>query len=599
MSKGKFESSKARPSAARKRTGKKSIALPIVIAVAALAALGIGIAILTGCMNKVPEVIPDKVSICGVDLSGMTEEEAVAALQAGVSDQLAKDMTVDMGEDAEPIVLRASDTKVTLDCEKAAAAARRATFDEEGNCEIKTESFIQLDEDFLKSTAKQAVETYSRELQQPKVEEKTEKVETEGENGKKETKEEKQLVITLGVDQRSFTEDEFSALVHDSYAKLDFAPVMKYAEEGKADPVDVDALAEQYCVEPVDAAYDPNTFDITPDVPGYGFDVEELKAQIAEAEPGAELIVPLTEIEAEATAEKLKSSLFADVLGACDTAHTNIPARTNNLDLACKAINGTVIMPGQIFSFNNVVGQRTTAKGYKEAIAYVSGKSVPEVGGGVCQVASTIYSACLYADLEIIESHAHQFFVTYVNPGMDATIYWNSLDYQFRNNTPYPLRIDASVHDGRVWVSIKGTNTKDYTVKMSWELLSTTGWNTVEQEIKPGDPYSNGEVITTPYTGYKYVTYMSKYDLSGKLISTEQVRVSTYSARDKVIAVSGTPETESTEPTSSSSTTEPTEPTTPPTEPTTPPTEPTSPPTEPPTDPPAPPPSEDPAPDEG
>ena len=576
MSRGKFEA--GRGSASAKRRGKgSSLILPIGIGAAALAVLGIGIWLLVKG-TSVPETIPANVSICGVELGGMTEEEAVTALTAALPAQFSQDMTVDMGEDTEPVVLRASEINASVDPAAAAAAARRASVSADGTAVLDTASFVRLNEDYLKTAAKQAVEDYSRELQQPKVEEVSEmrEVEVTQEDGTK-VKEEKKfvnLVITTGVDQHSFTEKEFSACVRDGYAALNFTPAISYTDGEKADPVDVDGLAEKYCTEPVNAVFDPKTFDITPDVPGYGFDAEELKAQLAAAKPGEEVVVPLTEIEAEATAEKLKSSLFADVLGECDTPHTWINDRTHNLELACAAIDGTVLMPGEVFSFNDVVGERTKAKGYREAIVYVSGQSVPETGGGVCQVASTIYSACLYADLEIIESYAHQFFVTYVNPGMDATIYWKSLDYKFRNNTAYPMRIDASVHDGRVWVKLMGTDTKDYTVKITWEMLSKTPWETVEQEIKPDDPYKPGEEITSPYTGYRYVTYMSKYDLDGNLISKTQIRVSTYSKRDKVIAVA--PEEDPTDPT--------TEPTTPPTEPTTPPTEPTEP-TTPPTEP--------------
>lgn len=576
MSKGKFEA--GRSSASAKRRGKgMNLALPIGIGAAALAVLGIGIWLLVKG-SSVPETIPANVSICNVELGGMTEEEAVKALTAALPERFSQDMSVDMGEDEAPVILHAEQINASIDPAAAAAAARRATFAPDGSVILDTESFVRTDNAYLKTTAEQAVTDYSRELQQPSVEEVSEmrEVEVKLEDGKteKQQKEFKNLVITTGVDQHSFTEKDFCTCVRDAYVRLDFAPKLSYTDGEVADPVDVDALSEKYCIEPIDAVFDPETFEVTPDVPGYGFDAEELKLQLADAKPGEEILVVLTELEAEATAEKLKSSLFADVLGECDTPHTWINDRTHNLELACAAIDGTILMPGEVFSFNNVVGERTKAKGYREAIVYVSGQSVPETGGGVCQVASTIYSACLYADLEIVESYAHQFFVTYVNPGMDATIYWKSLDYKFRNNTAYPMRIDASVHDGRVWVKLMGTNTKDYTVKMSWEMISKTNWETVEQEIKPGDPYKPGEEITSPYTGYKYVTYMSKYDMDGNLISKTQVRVSNYSKRDKVIAVA--PEEDPTEPTE-----QPTEPTAPPTEPTTPPTEPTTPPTDP------------------
>lgn len=577
MSTGKFQSGRN----GRRRVKKKNnILLPILLGVAALAILVVGIVVLT--QNKNSSIVPDNVKICGVDLSGMTEGEAAKALKAAVTeDMFAQDMVINMGEDEEPVTLSADRAMVTVDTEAAAKAACNATFDENGNCVLDT-SFVKIDEDYLNEIADQAVTNYSHELQQTTIEEgkETREVEVELEDGKteKQKQEVNTLTITPGIDERKFSADDFKKCVRNAYAFLNFAPEMTYTENEKAEPVDVDALVEKYCIEPINAEFDPDTFEIKPDTPGFGFDPEELKTQLAELKPGESVTVILEPIEAEATAETLKNSLFADELGECDTAHTYNNDRTTNLKLACEAIDGTILMPGQVFSFNDIVGERTKAKGYKEAIAYVSGKSVPETGGGVCQVASTIYSACLYADLEIIESYAHQFFVTYVNPGMDATIYWKSLDYKFRNNTPYPIRIDASCHDGRVWVSIKGTNTKDYTVKITWELISTTAWETVEHVIKPGEDYKPGEVINTPYTGYKYVTYMNKYDLDGNLISTTKIRTSNYSKRDKEIAVA--PEEETTE--TEKPTTEPTEkPTEPPTEPTEPPVDPTDPPEDP------------------
>ncbi len=578
MSTGKFQAGR---NGRRKAKKKNNVLLPIVLGMLALAILVVGIVVLTG--NKNNGTVPDNVKICGVDLSGMTQGEAEKALDAAVTDDMfAEDMVINMGEDQEPVTIAADRANVHIDTKAAAKAACNASFDAEGNLVMDT-SFVKVDEDYLKQTADQAVATYSRDLQQTTIEETSEmrEVEVELDDGTKEKQEVefKNLVITPGIDEQKFTADDFAKCVRDAYAALNFAPDMKYPGNEKAEPVDVDALVEQYCVEPINAEFDPETFEIKPDVPGFGFDPEELRKQLEEAKPGESVTVVLDKIEADTTAKVLEESLFADELGECDTAHTNNSDRTTNLRLACEAIDGTILLPGEVFSFNQVVGERTKAKGYREAIAYVSGKSVPETGGGVCQVASTIYSACLYADLEIVQAVEHQFFVTYVNPGMDATIYWPNLDFKFRNNTDYPIRIDASCHDGRVWVSLKGTNTRDYTVKIVWKLLSTTAWETVEHVIKPGEDYKPGEVINTPYTGYKYVTYMEKYDLNGNLISTEQIRVSNYSKRDKEIAVA--PEEETTEPTEPSA--EPTEkPTEKPTEePTDPPVEPTDPPVDP------------------
>lgn len=188
-----------------------------------------------------------------------------------------------------------------------------------------------------------------------------------------------------------------------------------------------------------------------------------------------------------------------DVLGRYDSYHTNIYARTTNLILACKAIDGTVLQPGETFSFNKIVGERTAAKGYREATIYVSGETEPALGGGVCQVASTIYMAALLADLQIVERYPHMFPVTYVPPGMDATIYWGSLDFRFKNTSGSPLGIRASVSGGQVHIKLIGKKFSDRTVKMTWA----------------GDRYHAQ-------------TYKNYYDPSGKLVLTNKCAYSEY-----------------------------------------------------------------------
>src|SRR5699024_10646494 len=130
---------------------------------------------------------------------------------------------------------------------------------------------------------------------------------------------------------------------------------------------------------------------------------------------------------------------------------------TNNLDLACKAINGTILNPGEIFSFNDVVGERTAAKGYLPATVYVTGgASAEELGGGVCQVASSIYYCSLFLNLEQVHREPHMYAVTYVDYGMDATVYWGSIDYQFRNTLDYPIKIQANIDGGTVNITFWG-----------------------------------------------------------------------------------------------------------------------------------------------
>ncbi|MBQ2619410.1 MAG: VanW family protein, partial [Oscillospiraceae bacterium] len=210
--------------------------------------------------------------------------------------------------------------------------------------------------------------------------------------------------------------------------------------------------------------------------------------------------------------------------------------RTHNLMLACEAINGKVVMPGEIFSFNEAVGERTAAKGYREATAYVSGASVPEIGGGVCQVASSIYYAVLQADLYTVERHAHTYLVTYVPKGMDAAIYWGALDYKFENSSPYPIKIEADVSDGEVHVILRGTEWKDYTVKLSWKQLEEVPYETKTRVVTDGS-YKDGDVIVSPYTGYTITTYKTLIDRDDNPIETVKIKTSVYSKRDRVVAV--------------------------------------------------------------
>lgn len=270
---------------------------------------------------------------------------------------------------------------------------------------------------------------------------------------------------------------------------------------------------------------------------GYGFVVEDVQKQLDSAEPGQELRVPFQILVPEHTKESLEADLFRDVLAYAHTDHTWNSNRTRNLELACEAIDGYILKPGAVFSFNDTVGERTAEKGYKAATVYSGMESVQELGGGVCQVASTLYYCTLYADLEVVSRAVHTFSVDYVPMGMDATVYWGSLDYQFRNNTDYPIKINASVHDGYVDIEFIGTDTKDYYVEMDYVVLSKDPWETKEKEITDGS-YEDGETITTPYTGYTVDTYKYKYDKeTDELISEAFEAHSEYTRRDKVVAV--------------------------------------------------------------
>ena len=348
-------------------------------------------------------------------------------------------------------------------------------------------------------------------------------------------KEGKVLTVNIGRRGRDISADVIYDTLLEAYLTGDMAPTLNY-ETYIPKPLDVEEICDRFRTDPIDAVLDETTFEITPEVPGLGVNAQELTRVLNYAHEGIGYTIPLGTLTPKVTTAKIEAKLYEHILGEAHTPHTRIDDRTTNLILACEQIDGTVVMPGEIFSFNETVGERTEEKGYREATAYIAGNSVPEIGGGVCQVASSIYYATLQADLPSVERHAHTYLVTYVPQGMDAAIYWEQLDFKFENVSPYPIKIRASVSDGEVHILLRGREWKDYTVELSYKVLDETPWSTKEQAVYD-DSYKTGDVIVSPYTGYLIATYKSLYDLEGNLIETVQIAYSRYAKRDKVVAV--------------------------------------------------------------
>jgi len=134
--------------------------------------------------------------------------------------------------------------------------------------------------------------------------------------------------------------------------------------------------------------------------------------------------------------------------------------RTKNISLASKKINGYVIEPGESFSFNGIVGERTIQKGYKSAKVIKNGKFVEDIGGGVCQLSTTLYNAAQKAGLQVLERHHHSKKVSYVKEGRDATVDYGNLDLKFKNTLSYPVEIRVGVKNGEVYAFIIKTQRK-------------------------------------------------------------------------------------------------------------------------------------------
>lgn len=204
--------------------------------------------------------------------------------------------------------------------------------------------------------------------------------------------------------------------------------------------------------------YDTRAFTVTKDVPGLKLDADKLfKALKAELDAGryttrltaeTEQILPLV------TSVSLQNG-FAK-LSEASTKTTNDQRRNTNISLAARAITGTCVMPGETFSFNRATGQRSVDKGYQPAPAIFDGTTQDEVGGGVCQVSSTLFNAAAMADMTIVSRTPHAWPSSYIAKGLDATVNWPGIDFQFRNDKSTPVFIVARYENKKVSVEMYG-----------------------------------------------------------------------------------------------------------------------------------------------
>ena len=283
------------------------------------------------------------------------------------------------------------------------------------------------------------------------------------------------------------------------------------------------------------AWFDPKTWSVAPGEYGVDFNVETLQTLMDEGNPGQTIEMGLTRGKPTITYSDLKDVVFRDLLGEASTKVSGTAARINNVKLAAKAINNAVVNSGEVFSYNGRVGRRTTAKGYQAAPAYIQGLTVDEIGGGVCQPSSTLYLACLRSNMQITERSPHRYVPAYIPAGMDATVSWGGPDYKFTNNTPYPILIKTQYSsNGYLTVQLIGTKTNSNTVKITNEFISSTQWKT-EYQIDRSLPKGSQRVSVTPYTGKTYKTYRNIYDGNGKLISSKLEATSVYKVRNQVI----------------------------------------------------------------
>ncbi|MBQ8974170.1 MAG: VanW family protein [Oscillospiraceae bacterium] len=298
--------------------------------------------------------------------------------------------------------------------------------------------------------------------------------------------------------------------------------------------IDLKSIYDSIYVEPVDAYFKGT--EVIPEVVGVSFDLSAAEKSYKSAASGTVVTIPLIFTQPEVLSKDLGVDLFKDVLVEKSTSLSGSSSnRITNITLAASYINGTVLGPGETFSFNGTVGERTPDKGFKEAGAYAGGKTIQEYGGGICQVSSTIYYCCLKTNMEIVERYEHMFAVGYLPMGMDATVSWGYLDFKFANSSTYPIKIEAYVSGGDLTVRFYGTKTSTDTMELDYVVTDTIDYEVIEKE----DPSVTSDSIidTSGHTGYVVETYKYIYDKDGNLKDTVYITTSEYDSQDRVILI--------------------------------------------------------------
>lgn len=343
-----------------------------------------------------------------------------------------------------------------------------------------------------------------------------------------------ELVITTGkngagIYKTKLKEIILSSLQDISYsqAKLDIPTYTTYP-----DKMDITAIHNDIYREVQNAYFTINPYTIYVEQTGVNFNTEHAQALIDSGE-ASEYRIALEYTNPTTTVKDLGLDAFPNKLSTFSTNYVNNPNRTTNLRLASNKINGTVVMPGETFSFNQVVGQRTRAAGYKDAAMFSDGMVTNGLGGGICQITSTLYDAVIFADLEIIYRRNHMFIPSYVDGGEDATVVWGSTDFKFKNSRDYPIKIVSSVQNGVATVSIYGLATdNEYNISIETEVIKSIPYST---EYRRNTGYRSGTVIQSGAKGYVVDSY-KVYRQNGIEVKREKLSRDTYSAQARIIA---------------------------------------------------------------
>lgn len=492
--------------------------------------LSLFLSVIFAILNIKSDKIAKNVKIFGVDVSNMTQEEAKEKVNEKVNQILTTDILLKHNDQDFTMTPEIINTSYNIeDMVKQAYLVGRNSNIFKDNFEIlKTkkdgkdfEIKASINDDDFENLCLQTEAQFEDYVQDPIYEiNGTNLIITAGKNGQK-------------IDRDKFKEDVIQRLEEENQSseKIDLP-----TEEVKCADIDVEGARKEIYKEPVDAKFTTNPYSVVPSQTGLDFKISVDDAKKMVSEKKDKYTIPLKVIYPKVTTDMIGDEAFPDLLATYTTNYSSSGSnRSNNIAVATAKINGTVLMPGETFSYNGKLGNRTTSAGYREAAGYANGKVVPSIGGGVCQVSSTLYNAVLRANLKVVYRVSHMFDVGYVPIGTDATVAWPSPDFKFENNRNYPIKISATTSGKNVTIRIFGVKqADDVDIEIKSYKTGTIPFQTT-YTTDSSLPKGTSKVVQGGSNGATSITYkISKKN--GQVVGKEVVSTDRYSPHNKVIA---------------------------------------------------------------
>lgn len=342
------------------------------------------------------------------------------------------------------------------------------------------------------------------------------------------------IVITRGEKGDVFDTDTLMHDILDALLSGDETPVNLTTKTKQPSPVLVEDLADRFFKDPIDARYmtENGEISIIPDEDGVSFDKDNAKQLLEENQKYCQ--IPLIYTKASITYSDLDTNILKDTIATYTTSYgSGDQGRNYNVELAAERLNGIIIEAGETFSFTEQIGDGSEEGGFRKANVYSRGEIVQESGGGLCQAASTLYSAVLYANLEIVSRTAHTLPVSYIPTGQDVTIS-SDIDFQFKNNQLFPIRILASTDGHTLTITLQGTVANpNQTVTISNSITKTIPYHS-KTVMTDELPYGEQEIIQNGTDGSVVTTYRIITE-NGETVQSTVVSTSHYDPIPKVI----------------------------------------------------------------